>query len=90
MRSMILLTLGLGGLLLAAVSSAEEYSIVEGNFTDAATGDSVALAGSLELEPTGTPLADGTTLYAIDHFELNAGDLTLLPRPRRFRACEKS
>ncbi len=80
MRNVILLMLGLGGLLLAVVSSAEEYSIVEGNVTDAATGESVALTGSLELDPIGTPLSDGTTLHRIDDFELNAGDQMFLPR----------
>jgi len=79
MRSVILLMLGLGGLLLAAVSSAEEYAIVDGNFTDAATGESVALSGSLEIDPLGVPLGDDSVFHLINDFELQAGDETFLP-----------
>ncbi len=79
MRSVILALLGVGGLLLAAGASAEEYSIVEGSFTDAATGESTALTGGLEIEPSGTPLADDTTLHSIDDFEFQVGDQTFLP-----------
>ena len=79
MRSVILLMLGLGGLLLAAVSSADEYAIVDGHFTDAATGESVALSGSLEIDPLGVPLGDDSVLHSINDFELQAGDETFSP-----------
>ncbi len=77
---MILTWLGAGGLLLAAGASAEEYSIVEGSFTDAVTGESAALTGGLEIELPGTPLADNTSLHIIADFEFQAGDQTFFPR----------
>ena len=40
MRSMILALAGVGGLLLAADASAEDYTIVAGSLTDAASGES--------------------------------------------------
>jgi len=79
-RSVILTWLGAGGLLLAAGASAEEYSIVEGSFTDAVTGESAALTGGLEIELPGTPLADNTSLHIITDFEFQAGDQTFFPR----------
>ena len=79
MRSVILAWLGAGGLLLVGGASAEQYSIVEGVFTDIATGESSALSGGLEIGVPGTPLADDSITHIIDDFELKVGDQTFLP-----------
>jgi filamentous hemagglutinin family protein len=77
-----LIYLGLGALLLGttALASAEEFSIVEGEFTDAATLESTALTGVVDLAPPGTPISDDVTLYSIDDFDLKLGAETFKPR----------
>ena len=49
MRSMILALAGVGGLLLAADASAEDYTLVAGSLTDAASGESQPLTGDLQV-----------------------------------------
>lgn len=79
MRIWIPTLLGAGCMLLAAGASAEEYSVVEGHFTETATGESVVLSGRLEIEDSGTPLSDDSVVYSIDDFELQAGDRAFAP-----------
>ena len=69
MRSMILALAGVGGLLLAADASAEDYTIVAGSLTDAASGESQPLTGDLQVRVPGEPF-DDTPLYTVDDFEL--------------------
>lgn len=78
MRSVILALLGTGTLLLAADAPAQECSIVEGSFTDAATGESTALTGGLEIEPSGIPFTDDT---AVPNIEIT--NPRPMPRPSR-------
>ncbi|MFP6622812.1 MAG: hypothetical protein VCC20_04985 [Myxococcota bacterium] len=78
MRSMILALAGVGGLLLAADASAEDYTIVAGSLTDAASGESQPLTGDLQVRVPGEPF-DDTTIYTVDDFEFQAGNQTFLP-----------
>jgi len=57
-----------------------EYSIVEGEFTDAATLETTALTGFVDLALPGTTIEDDVTLYSIDDFELELGGQTFVPR----------
>ena len=75
MRSMILALAGVGGLLLAADASAEDYTIVAGSLTDAASGESQPLTGDLQVLVPGEPF-DDTTIYTVVDFEFQAGNQT--------------
>ena len=78
MRSTILALVGVGGLLLAVEASTEEYTIVAGSLSDAASGESQPLTGGLQLRVPGEPF-DDTTIYTVDDFEFQAGNQTFLP-----------
>jgi hypothetical protein len=82
MRRARLACLGLGAVLwgTTALAAAVEYSIVEGEFTDAATLESTALSGVFNLALPGTTIEDGVELYSIDDFELELGAQTFVPR----------
>ncbi|MBW2384657.1 MAG: filamentous hemagglutinin N-terminal domain-containing protein, partial [Deltaproteobacteria bacterium] len=56
-----------------------EYTLVRGSLTDAASGESEALTGHIQLQYVGQSLDDTSTLAVIDDFELQAGDQTFLP-----------
>lgn len=81
MRSMIVLLVGVGGLLLTTGAFAQEYTIVEGAFTDAVSGESQALTGALALRNPELPTAENITVYLFDDFEFHVGDQTFLPAP---------
>ena len=66
-------------LLLAAEASTEEYTIVAGSLTDAATGESEALTGGLEIRTPDEPTGDASTVHIIDDFEIQAGNQSFLP-----------
>jgi len=71
--------IGIAVLLLAAEASTEEYTIVAGSLTDAATGESESLTGGLEIRTPGEPSDDASTVHIIDDFEIQAGNRTFLP-----------
>jgi hypothetical protein len=81
MRSLILASVCVSGLLLATGGGAEDYTVVEGTLSDTASGESEALTGGFEARIFGSPPEEVTTSVAIiDDFELQAGDRTFLPR----------
>ncbi|MFP6607520.1 MAG: hypothetical protein VCC19_13190 [Myxococcota bacterium] len=78
MRSMILALAAVGGLLLAAEASTEEYTIVAGSLVYANARESRTLTGGLQLRVPGESIGD-STVYIIDDFEFQAGNQTFLP-----------
>jgi len=82
MRRARLACLGVGALLwgATALASAEEYSVVEGEFSDATTLESTALTGIVDLGLPGMPIEDDVTRYPIEDFKLELGAQTFVPR----------
>jgi hypothetical protein len=79
MNSTTLFSLGIAGLLFAAEASSEEFTILEGQFTDAASGEAQALTGRLEIRRAEEALSNGRDVYSIDDFELETDAETFLP-----------
>ncbi|MBW2291748.1 MAG: filamentous hemagglutinin N-terminal domain-containing protein [Deltaproteobacteria bacterium] len=81
MRSAIVLLISVGGLLSAADALAQEYTIVEGTFTDATSSEPQVLTGVLTLQDSELSTTESITVYLVDDFEFHLGDQTFLPAP---------
>jgi hypothetical protein len=79
MNSTTLFSLGMAGVLFAAEASSEEFTILEGQSTEAASGEDQALTGRLEIRRAEEALSDGSDVYTIDDFELETDAETFLP-----------
>ena len=83
MRSTILALACAGGLAVATGAGAETYSILKGEISDAASGETSSLTGTFEanlmLGP-GLPVDPGMRSVSVDDFEFQSGNRSFLPQ----------